>query len=307
LKYDRPSSYEDYKGAYNSGCSKLLSLEVDTLFNNQFFNSNSNDKNNDNDKNKKKKSHNYSSVYASIPVQRVTMLRNPWSWIVSKFYWHNLNMLIPPPPQSNNHNQYACQRVTYPILARYHQTANNNGQNNKKMAAEPIPVPVNPITGKKLSWVEQFCIAHLIKLCGNDCRIRYENGMMNLEEIENQVEDNIRYAFSIVGLLNETESFYNMITDRIQYVNMTYNSNVQGLDHATEQTDENIACKKLFTKNYKFQQYVRDTIPSFAALERIYNVGVEVNRYQKAELKTCMLKKGKQSTNGIYKKTTTSS
>jgi len=158
-----------------------------------------------------------------------------------------------------------------------------------------------------LSWVEQFCFAHLIKLCGNDCRIRYENGLMTLNEIENQVEDNLRYAFSIVGLLNETESFYNMITDRIQYVNMTYNPSVQGLDHATPPTTENIECKKLFTKNTQFQQHVRDTIPSFAALERIYNVGVQVNRFQKKELKTCMLKKGKQSTNGIYKKSTTSS
>ena len=315
LKYDRPSSYEDYKGAYQSnGCSRLLSLEVDTLFNNQFYNSNDNSDNdksdNDNDngidngidydnKMSKSKEKNYSSVYASIPVQRVTMLRDPWSWIVSKFYWHKLHLYIPP----KSHNQpYACQRVDYKIVARDQQKTDSSGrQINSK-----VP-PVNPITGIQLSWVEQFCFAHLIKLCGNDCRIRYENGLMTLNEIENQVEDNLRYAFSIVGLLNETESFYNMITDRIQYVNMTYNPSVQGLDHATPPTTENIECKKLFTKNTQFQQYVRDTIPSFAALERIYNVGVQVNRFQKNELKTCMLRKGKQSTNGIYKKSTTSS
>ena len=124
--------------------------------------------------------------------------------------------------------------------------------------------------------------------------------MMTLEEIEDQVESNLRHAFSVVGLLNETESFYDMITDRIDYVNMTYNPHIQGRDHATLPSEENKACKKLFGTDEEFRESVRQKVPAFAALERIYHVAIEVNRFQKEELQQCRISKGETPTKGIY-------
>jgi len=31
---------------------------------------------------------NFAPIYASMPLHRVTMLRDPWSWIISYYFWH---------------------------------------------------------------------------------------------------------------------------------------------------------------------------------------------------------------------------
>jgi len=117
--------------------------------------------------------------------------------------------------------------------------------------------------------------------------------MMDLESIEAQATSNLRTAFSVVGLLHETDSFYQMVTDRISYVDMFLHPEVRGADHSTEPTDENLACKKLFATDEGFRERVRESVPAFAALERVYGVGVEVNRFQKDELDRC---KGRAAT-----------
>ena len=129
--------------------------------------------------------------------------------------------------------------------------------------------------------------------------MRYENGMMNLEDIEIQTADNLRNAFSVVGLLQEEESFYDMITDRIQYLDLRRNPQVRGQSHATKKTDENLACKELY-KDEAFRQHVRDKIPAFAALERLYHLGEKVNRFPQEELAQCKRDKGQEPTKGDY-------
>ena len=42
-----------------------------------------------------------------------------------------------------------------------------------------------------------------------------------------------------------------------------------------------------FLKNETFREYVRSNTPALRALERVYEVGVEVNRFQKEELAQC--------------------
>ena len=335
-KYDRPTSMADYKGAYEA-CSKPSSAKIDELFNHHYYddhddqknqqnnrsmntsiNSISNKKNKSNQK-KKKKSYNYSEVYASLPVHRITMLRDPWSWVVSKFFWHKLNKVVPSSTSSLSssslvasaaafNNKLSCELVNYPIVAHDAMVTIKKSKKDSKgklhhriINPSHIHPPVDPLnTKRQLGWCEQFSLLYLIKLCGNDCLVRYENGLITLDEIEDQVESNLRHGFSVVGLLNETETFYDMITDRIQYINMTYNPEIVGDDHATAKSEENKQCKTLFTTDEQFRTRVRTMVPAFAALERIYHVGITVNRYQQAELQRCQIRKGQLPTKGTY-------
>ena len=262
-EYDRPSTGGEYELAYQN-CSLPLAERADRAFLESFSPSGTTTTT--------ATLKNFSPFYASMPLHRVTMMRDPWSWIISKFFWHNL-------PKQN----LTCYDV--------HGVMRNDGFGF---------APLDQITGRELSWMEQYSFLFLIRLCGNDCRIRYENGIMTLDEIEAQVASNLRNAFSVVGILHETESFYDMVTDRISYVDMALNLNVSGRDHATEKTDENIACKKLFGTDEIFRELVRKTVPVFAALERTYHLGIEVNAFQKEELRQCKEAKGEQPTRGTY-------
>ena len=248
-------------------------------------------------------------MYASLPVHRITMLRDPWSWVVSKFFWHRLYKVVPSSTSSwvasaaAFNNKLSCELVNYPIVAHDAMVKKKKSKKDSihHRIINPLPPPVDPLnTKRQLGWCEQFSLLYLIKLCGNDCLVRYENGLITLDEIEDQVESNLRHGFSVVGLLNETETFYDMITDRIQYINMTYNPEVVGDDHATSKSEENKQCKTLFTTDEQFRTRVRTMVPAFAALERIYHVGITVNRYQQDELQRCRIKKGQLPTKGTY-------
>jgi len=274
LKYDRPARHEDYAGAYET-CGKPLAESADKIFLDRFFpsSSGSGDK------------LNYAPFYASMPVHRITMIRDPWSWILSKFFWHKLDKVYRRKVNGTGTVQNTTQNTTLPCM---------------DLMLTPKYSHKDPMTGDNLGWIESYSIISLMQLCGNDCLIRYKNNLMTLEEIENQAESNLRNSFSVVGLLNETESFYDMITDRIAYVDMTLNPNVQGGQHKSKTTEHSAACKDLYQKNETFQEDIRSTIPAFAALERLYHVGIEVNRFQLQELKQCRLSKGETPTKGWY-------
>jgi len=274
-RYDRPSTPTEYEDAYEV-CGTPLAREADKAFVDAFFPS---------DDGGGSSPKNYSPFYASMPIHRVTVMRSPWSWVISKFFWHSLQLRVP----ARDDGKPSCYDFAAEVPARDGPTA-----------------PVDPITGRTLGWCEQFVLIYLIKLCGNDCRVRYELGLMTLAEIEAQVADNLRNAFSVVGILEEEESFYDMITDRIAYVTMDLNMDVAGGSHATAKTDENIACKKLYGTDEGFRDTLRKSVPAFAALERIYHVGVEVNAFQKEELRECKVAKGESPYRGNYTKLTRS-
>ena len=258
--YHRPSKREEYTNAYTP-CGLPLALDADGAFRDAFANTTTIG------------ADNYSPIYASMPLHRITVLRDPWSWVVSKFFWHGIEQWVP--KRDDGHPPcYDVHHLTNPWSAK-NTTAN----------------PKNPITGVGLSWMEQFSLVFLIKLCGNDCLIRYENGMMDVRCLEDQAAANVRAAFSVVGLLHEEQSFFDMVTDRISYVDLTLNPTVRGQSHATRKTPANLACKKLFGTNETFRRSVRDTMPAFAAIERIYHLGVKVNAFQKEELRQCKLQR----------------
>jgi hypothetical protein len=190
---------------------------------------------------------NYAPLYASLPLHRAVMLREPFSWLVSKFSWHHVET-----------RRMKCDDM------------------DKAISNDP----------SNFGWAYRFCLEYLLALCGDECVNRYEHGMLTLEELEAQAETNLRQSFSVVGLLHETDSFYDMVTARIHYVNMSLNPNVAGARHASSKTVNIIRCSSLFDKK-DFQERFKEKLPILAALDRLYKVGVEVNRFQQEELKQC--------------------
>lgn len=127
---------------------------------------------------------------------------------------------------------------------------------------------------------------YIAYLCGDDCSIRLERGLLTLEELEAQTESNLRNAFSVVGLLNETNQFYDMVTKRIAYVDMALHPHVQGKKHTSMELRMAQKCKGIFA-NESFQEQFKAQLPVLAVLDRLYKVGVEVNRFQLEELRQC--------------------
>ena len=115
---------------------------------------------------------------------------------------------------------------------------------------------------------------------------------MTLEEVVDQAESNLRNSFSVVGLLNETESFYDMIETRISYMNMSLEAHpglLKGGQHASgkgKDKEEYERCSNAF-EDINFRQRFKAELPILASLEYLYEVGVEVNRFQKEELHQC--------------------
>jgi hypothetical protein len=195
----------------------------------------------------------WSHIYASMPVLRTTILREPFSWLVSKYFWHR--------------GPSKCDDV--------------------KMAT----MPISPFTGngkhaRRGGWVNQYALNYIEYLCGGDCAARYYQGIGNLQQMERQAANNLRQSFAVVGLLQETDTFYDMVTKRVQYANMSLNPHVKGAAHSTGNKAEQQRCKARFS-NSTFQELLKQKSPILAALDRLYKVGVEVNRFQLEELQSC--------------------
>jgi len=273
LLYHRPRDTLEYEDSYQT-CAIPLAQDADEAFRKAFAKHSSFQGKRTNSK------FNYASVYASLPLHRVTVMRDPWSWLVSKFFWHKLDKQLP----ERHDGKPNCYNVSQPV-------------NRTK----PL---IHPLTGHELGWVEHYSLLYLMRLCGNDCHTRYENGLLTLEELEEQAGDNLRNSFSVVGLLQEQDQFYDMVTDRIAYMDLSRNLHVKGKTHSTKRIEGSIRCKELFGTDENFRQYVRDSIPVLAALERIYHLAVRVNRFQANELKQCKLDKGQVPTKGNIPKAT---
>ena len=104
-----------------------------------------------------------------------------------------------------------------------------------------------------------------------------------MEQLEQQAANNLRQSFAVVGLLHETETFFDMVTARVQYIDMSIHSDVVGELHDTGTNGYIAKCKATF-KDPVFRQRLREACPAMAALERLYDVAVEVNRFQVREL-----------------------
>lgn len=191
---------------------------------------------------------NYSPVYASMPVQRITMIREPFSWLLSKFFW-----------DSKVYLRQSCEDIHAPS----HE---------------------NPT----MSWIELYAYQYLVYLCGVDCETRFENKQISLEGMAAQAESNLRNSFSVVGVLHESEDFYKMLEQRVSFLDFKKRIVIDSVTrHKSRFTKEKPKCQKLFLEDGPFREQIRAEFPVFRALERVYNVGVQVNRFQKQELEEC--------------------
>jgi hypothetical protein len=96
----------------------------------------------------------------------------------------------------------------------------------------------------------------------------------------------LRQSITVVGLLNETDKFFDMITARVGYVNTTLNAHVEGSKHSLKSNKESNRCKAIFQEP-SFQAKLRERSPALAALDRLYHLAVQVNRHQLNELRQC--------------------
>lgn len=107
---------------------------------------------------------------------------------------------------------------------------------------------------------------------------------MTIADIEAQSEYNLRNSFSVVGLLQDQQTFFDMITARVDYMDMDLNPHVTGDSHSTGRLGEE--CKEIY-KNETFRELFMASCPALAALERLYQVALEVNAFQQNELRQC--------------------
>lgn len=74
--------------------------------------------------------------------------------------------------------------------------------------------------------------------------IRYATGRVTLFDMERQAEENLRHSFAVVGLVEEVDTFYEMLAARVQYMNMSLNPDAIGTKHSTGSKGEVLRCKK---------------------------------------------------------------
>jgi hypothetical protein len=134
----------------------------------------------------------WSPIYASMPVLRTTLMREPFSWLLSKFFWHR-------PP-----NGTRCDDLDWATRA-----------GGTSAATEHVfyGVDIKKVTGA--GWLNRHAWYYILTLCGEDCDARYFMGIGNLQQFERQATNNIRHSIAVVGLLNETDRFYDMVSARV--------------------------------------------------------------------------------------------
>jgi hypothetical protein len=199
----------------------------------------------------------WSPLYASMPVLRVTMMREPFSWLVSKFFWHKgMHGWI----RGGNGEKVALR------------TCDNNGTNYTDIG----------------SWVSGAALKQIDHLCGEDCLVRMEAGLMTLDQAEQQARHNLQHSFAVVGLLHETSTFFEMVTARAQYMDTSLNPEVTGSLHSTSKKEEYARCSEIY-QTKEFQDNLLAVCPELRALKRLYEVAVAVNRFQLEEMQTCGL------------------
>ena len=201
-------------------------------------------------------------VYASLPVTRATQVREPFSWILSKYFWHEM--------YKNHHcsNISAASGIDYPVHKKIDFSAS---------AAEK-------------GWVRKMCLLYLYSICGEDCMVRHNKGESSLAQLEKQAEFNLRNSFAVVGLADEPDVFLKMLDDRVDYFDMNLNPSVVGNKHRSVsgiQPDVIQECKNSYLNNSDFRALLKQACPELALLERLFKVALEVNRFQLEELSMC--------------------
>lgn len=120
-----------------------------------------------------------------------------------------------------------------------------------------------------------------------DCKNRYLSGISDISQLEKQAEGNLRQSFAVVGLLDDMDTFYNMIEARVSYLNMSMNRDKDLLKkHPSGGGYRKVQCKEKLNEP-SIQNQMMESSEAIAAMVRLYNVAVEVNKFQLQELNGC--------------------
>ena len=213
----------------------------------------------------------WSAVYASLPLIRVVMMRNPFSWLASRFAWHRLAR-----------KGVVCDNVYYATAGAGNHNIYQGTRQDKmnRLVVEGSGAP---------GWARRLVMEYLYNLCGSDCRVRHLQQEATLEELTVQAEYNLRRSFAVVGILEDgEESFLEMLDARVDYLDIQRSNTIiiGGGRHSSRSRGEYGRCKERF-KDVKFQQYLLAASPEVTALVHLYQVAVHVNQFQKQELLEC--------------------
>lgn len=135
-------------------------------------------------------------------------------------------------------------------------------------------------------WANNRAILYILYLCGEHCLGGYAAGTMSIADLEQQAAYNLRHSFAVVGLLHKSDEFYDMVSRRVSYMNTALNPKVKGSSHSSGNGEEMIRCKAVY-EDETFQNRLMQLSPAIAAINRLYQVAVEVNAFQKQELDQC--------------------
>ena len=214
----------------------------------------------------------YAKMMASMPILRVTVLREPFSWLTSKFFWHR-------------QHDMGNGTLVGPDLG-------SNSKNDKRKATDASKGEVTPPLVKcddldaAVGWAGNRAMAYIFYLCGEFCIGGWADGTMTLEDLERQGAYNLRHSFAVVGLLHKTDDFYNMVSQRVSYMDTSLNPEVEGQMHGSGSGPENFRCKDVY-RTPEFQKALLKRSPAMATLHRLYKIAIEVNAFQAKELAKC--------------------
>jgi hypothetical protein len=236
----------------------------------------------------------WASVFASLPVLRVTMLREPFSWLTSRFFWKKWHLdkeekgyFAPWRDQIETREvESYLQHLKPDLLEFYHSLPTVRCDDIEQLVS---------------GWGKQYALEFLVYFCGEHCMgqlaaineaYSYDTGKLRKEKqkylkvMARQAVYNMRNSFAVVGLLQQTQDFYDMISNRVDYMDMSLNPTVEGDPHFSGYAKEWTRCKDRF-QGPDFQRKVLIASPEIAAAVGVYKAGVEVYEFQKREMEEC--------------------
>ena len=137
----------------------------------------------------------WSAVYASLPIIRVILMRNPFTWFTSKYAWHHLSR-----------KGIVCDNISQATAGAGHSNM-YEGMREERIGSSSMKVfDINgsPAPG----WIRRLSLEYIYQLCGSDCRVRHLQQQATLQEITVQAEFNLRNAFAVVGILEDGEEIF---------------------------------------------------------------------------------------------------
>ena len=141
-------------------------------------------------------------------------------------------------------------------------------------------------------WAEKYLRGYLLYICGVDCESRWMMGQISFDTIEAQATSNLLQSFSVVGFLEDIPSFYEMVSQRLAYVDMSLNQeSTEGQRHSSGKGRSQLRCKALYQES-DFREQFREKVPLMRRVERVVEVGRKVNQFQKEELRACATRGG---------------